>query len=218
MKGDKIMMLEEWARKLVELFPDGRNVFEIGAGVGNITELLAKKSRSVRSFEIDRELYAMALKRLRGLTNVRLVNGDAFKARVNPDETIFASLPYSRSREFIEWIAGQKFNDAYVVLQREFVEKLMTGPGSERYTAVSVVFQALFSTETLLSIPPEAFMPRPRVFSYYIRISRVSEVLITKNTFMTIQGLMSRKKRNAEGFKVFQLSPSEVVRIAMGAL
>lgn len=218
MKGDKIMMLKEWAERLVELFPEGRKVFEIGTGVGNITELLAKRSARVRSFEIDRELYEIARKRLMGVKNVLLFNDDAFRAHVEPDETIFASLPYSHSRDFIAWIASQNFNGAFVVLQREFFEKLTTKPGSERYTAVSVVFQALFSSSVLLTLPPDAFMPRPKVFSYYVNISRINDFIVTKDLFLKIQDLMAEKKRSVKGIKIFKLSPEEVIRVAMEAL
>ncbi len=171
-------------------------VFEIGTGTGVLTEKIARIARSVVSFEIDSLILETAKSRLSGFNNIKLEAGDAL-SHSNRDEfdLCISSLPYSRSLDFVEWIANRatSFRCAVVIVQKEFAEKLLASRGSNNYRAVSVICQSCFSVEKLEAVNRTAFDPPPNVLSYIIRMTprkdstmpglQSSQITLIKNIF-----------------------------------
>ena len=84
--------------------------------------LLCEKAGHVVSIESDLELYNKAREKFSNMSNLTLLHGDGFES----DEkfTIFVSnLPYSKSRDAMEWLVQKKFRLAVVMVQKEFSEK-----------------------------------------------------------------------------------------------
>ncbi len=117
----------------------GEKVLEIGTGKGVVTKALAGLGAEVEAFEVDRENYAETLRAL-GEASVRVHLGDAFEQRPTFD-VLVSSLPYSESSRFVEWISGLEYDRAVVLLQEDFVRKLLAPPGSRDYKAVSALAQ-----------------------------------------------------------------------------
>src|SRR5262245_45010095 len=113
-------------------------VVEGGTGSGILTAELCKVAKGVISFEVDKNLYCLAKTRLQ-FQNLELVNSDLFKTRDLGFDVFVSNLPYSRSRDAIEWLATKRFKRAIVMVQQEFVEKLVAGPGSRNYRAISAL-------------------------------------------------------------------------------
>lgn len=171
-------------------------VFEIGTGTGVLTERIALIARSVVSFEIDSLIFETAKARLSRFGNVKLEAGNAF-SNSNKDkfDLCVSSLPYSRSLEFVEWIAkhASTFRCAVVLVQKEFAEKLLASQGSSNYRAVSVICQSCFSIEKLETVDRSAFDPPPNVLSCIIRLTprkgvvrpclESSQITLIKNIF-----------------------------------
>jgi 16S rRNA (adenine1518-N6/adenine1519-N6)-dimethyltransferase len=113
-------------------------VLEIGTGRGALTRDLARLSGHFEAFELDRANY-LATKDL-GLDNLLLHRGDAFSDSREFD-ILVSSLPYSESSNFVEWLSGHRYKRAVVLLQRDFVDKLLAPPGADGYRAISVISQ-----------------------------------------------------------------------------
>lgn len=171
-------------------------VFEIGTGTGVLTERIALKARSVVSFEIDSLIFETAKARLSKFGNVKLEAGDAFSYSYKDKfDLCVSSLPYSRSLEFVEWIAkrAETFRCAVVLVQKEFAEKILASRGSSNYRAVSVICQSCFSIEKLETVDRGAFDPPPNVLSCIIRLTPrkgvvrpclgSSQITLIKNVF-----------------------------------
>jgi 16S rRNA (adenine1518-N6/adenine1519-N6)-dimethyltransferase len=147
-------------------------VLEIGTGTGSLTRELSLHAKQVVSYEIDPAVAEIAQANLKDFKNIKLILGDAFSNHLQFD-TIVSCLPYSQSHRFVTWLALQEFRSAFVVLQREFYQKLVAKPHSEHYKAVSVLSQLCFHIKPFMDIPPKAFTPRPKVHSKAIRIDPI---------------------------------------------
>jgi 16S rRNA (adenine1518-N6/adenine1519-N6)-dimethyltransferase len=207
-------------------------VLEAGTGQGILTAELCKYAKQVISYEIDVNLYRklqeqqqLLLSRFR---NLQLVNTDLFKTKDPHFFDVFVSnLPYSRSRDAIEWLSTQKFDRAILMVQEEFADKLAARPDSKNYRAISALAAHCFDIEKLFKVRREAFEPKPKVESSIIRIIPINT--ITREVVRNIHLLFSRRNKKAssvaseigiivdanyESKKIDELEPRHLIRMA----
>lgn len=200
----------------------GETTCEAGAGNGVLTEELCKHAGRVISYEVDWRLYENA--RSLGFENLQLVNADLFKVKDAEFDVFVSNLPYSRSREAIQWLATMRFQRAIVMVQREFADKISARPGDENYRAISAICSYCFKTERLFTVGKEAFNPPPRVESEVLRLVPVHT--ITPEAVKKVNGLFSQRNKKATKVaarmgvqvefgdrRVDQLEPEEIMRI-----
>jgi 16S rRNA (adenine1518-N6/adenine1519-N6)-dimethyltransferase len=169
-----------WAAKVIRAIdpqPTERFV-EIGPGGGALTRPLLEGASQVVAFEIDRDL-AAALRN----TDPRLiiVEGDFLeRARVLADAPsgpvrVAGNLPYNVASPILFkllelYAAGVPLVDATLMLQREVADRLTAAPGRREYGVLSVLVQHTADLELLLTLPPGAFRPPPKVHSALVRV------------------------------------------------
>lgn len=153
---------------------EGSDVLEIGPGLGILTHALVQKGVALTAVELDRDL-ADHIERV--FPTVRLVRGDA--ARQNWPEllgdgawTVVANLPYNVGTTVVMQLLKHPavFRRVVVMLQKEVVDRMLAGPGSRTYGALSVQVQARAQASHLLAVPPGSFHPPPKVQSSVIRL------------------------------------------------
>ena len=93
------------------------NVCEAGTGNGILTNELCKYGKSVISFEIDSQIFEKAKPKLFSFPNLRLVNADIFKSIPLNFDVFISNLPYSKSKEALQWLALQKFQRAIIMVR-----------------------------------------------------------------------------------------------------
>ncbi len=171
-------------------------VLEIGTGVGSLTKRLSDAAGAVLSVEIDQNLHRLASEELEGRTNVRLIHGDALRNKnaLRPeimdnirdalsrigDEARFllvANLPYNVATPIISnLLLETPAPDAMVVtIQKELGDRMVAGPRTKDYGALSVWIQSLCEASIVRVLPPKVFWPRPKVNSAIIRLDAVPE-------------------------------------------
>lgn len=172
--SDKCFLMDKSALKDIvaaaRLGP-GDAVLEIGAGWGNLTELIAKESR-VTAIENDRQLFEKLKKRLCRLENADIILANALRAEFPIYNKIVSNIPYSISRKLFERIICEGFELAVLLFQAEFAKKLLASPGSNDYRMLSVLAQTTCEIEHIMDIPAKAFRPQPRVKSSLIRLKQ----------------------------------------------
>jgi 16S rRNA (adenine1518-N6/adenine1519-N6)-dimethyltransferase len=205
-------------------------VLEAGTGQGILTAELCKYAKHVISYEVDVKLYRNVQEQLLSrFKNLQLVNADLFKTKDPHFFNVFVSnLPYSRSRDAIEWLSTQKFDRAIIMVQEEFADKLAARPGSKNYRAISALAAHCFAIEKLFKVRRESFEPQPKVESSIIRIIPVNPI-ITREVVRNINLLFSRRNKKASSVaaelgiiidakygskKVDELKPRDLVRMA----
>ncbi len=159
---------------------------EIGPGRGALTWPLAAASARVVAYEIDRELASQL--RAAGPPNLTLIEGDFLESRAEDigralreapaaagPLRVAGNLPYNAASPILGRLldlhrAGIPFRDATVMLQREVAERLLAPPGSRDYGVLSVLIRHEAVVHRLLSLPPGAFRPMPRVDSTLVSL------------------------------------------------
>jgi len=210
-------------------------VLEAGTGQGILTAELCKYAKQVISYEIDIKLYRKVQEQqqqqqlLSQFKNLKLVNADLFKTKDPHFFDVFVSnLPYSRSRDAIEWLSTQKFDRAVLMVQEEFADKLVARPGSKNYRAISALAAHCFAIEKLFKVRRQSFEPQPKVESSIIRIIPLNT--ITRDVVRNINLLFSRRNKRASSVaaakteniidvnyrskKIDELEPRDLVRLA----
>lgn len=134
-------------------------VLEIGAGVGNLTLLLAQRAGKVIAVERDKRLIKILKGRLKGRSNVELLCGDALRIQLPEFKKAVANLPYGISSDITFKLLVHKFELAVLMYQREFAERLVAEPGSDDYSRLTVNVHYRASVELLDEVPPTAFFP-----------------------------------------------------------
>ena len=158
-------------------------VLEIGPGIGTMTQYLASRAREVFAVEIDRALIPILEDTLSDFKNVTILNEDILKVDIrklaeehNQGKPIkvVANLPYYITTPIIMGVFEEKVpvESITVMVQKEVADRMQTGPGSKDYGALSLAVQYYASPYIVANVPPNCFMPRPKVGSAVIRLSR----------------------------------------------
>ena len=155
-------------------------MLEIGAGRGGLTDALAARVRRVVAVEIDRDL-AAAL-RTRAPANVDVVLADflkldleeLFRAEPRPVRVV-GNLPYNVSSPILFRLVnaaagGRRLRDATLMLQREVADRLAAAPGGREYGTLAIQAALTADIERLVTLPPGAFRPAPKVTSAVMRL------------------------------------------------
>lgn len=158
-------------------------VLEIGPGIGTMTQYLAEAAGKVVAVEIDKNLIPILEDTLSGYENVRILNEDVLKVDIGKlvDEEnggrpikVVANLPYYITTPIIMGLFENKVPvvSITVMVQKEVAERMQTGPGNKDYGALSLAVQYYADAYIVANVPPNCFMPRPKVGSAVIRLTR----------------------------------------------
>lgn len=184
--------------KLIEVAGISQNetVYEAGTGEGTLTGELCKRAKSVVSFEVDHDLFKKSSRLIFAFPNLKLINADVFRFPDCVFDVFISNLPYSRSRDALQWLALQKFTRAILTVQKEFADKLQARPGDENYRSITVLTQHCFIIEQLFHVPKGSFDPHPSVESTVIRlVPKEPGTPITRATIMNLNLLFSSRNR-----------------------
>jgi 16S rRNA (adenine1518-N6/adenine1519-N6)-dimethyltransferase len=171
-----------WVDKLIaSLDATADDTFlEIGPGRGALTRPLAPRVRQIVAVEIDRDLAASLPAQLP--SNVRVVQGDFLD--VDFDELlhdtplparIVGNLPYNVSSPILFRVLdaadeGRRFRDATLMLQKEVADRLVAQPRTADYGTLAIQVALVADVERVLTLPPGAFRPPPKVTSAVVRL------------------------------------------------
>jgi Dimethyladenosine transferase (rRNA methylation) len=196
-------------------------VFEIGTGLGILTPLLCKNAQKVISVDADENLIKKAKSDLIRFDNLELKWGDGFKQK---DEfSIFVSnLPYSRSKDAIEWLAQNSFSHGVIMVQKEFAEKLVATSKNRR--AISIIATYALDIEKISDVGKNNFSPPPKIDSVILKISK--KTIMDKNLVSIINNIFSYRRKTVKNIlkqfnkqstiekRVDELSGDEIVNLA----
>ena len=159
---------------------EGCGVLEIGPGIGPLTVQLARRASKVAAIELDKSLLPILDETLAPYDNVTVIPGDAMKldlaalaAERFPGLTPLAcaNLPYNITTPILTaLIEAGCFQAITVMIQREVALRICASPASSDYGAFSVFCQYHTVPEFLFEVPPECFLPAPKVTSAVIRL------------------------------------------------
>ncbi len=171
-------------RRIAEeaLIAPGDGVLEVGPGVGCLTVELAEKAERVLALELDERLRGVLSETLSEHPNVSVVFADAVKADLRSlcgeyfggrPVRVCANLPYNVTSPLLTaFLKAGCFESVTVMVQKEVAARLCARPGTAEYGAFTLLVQWYAEAEKLFDVPPDCFMPRPKVTSTVIRLCR----------------------------------------------
>lgn len=175
-------------------------VFELGTGLGILTPLLCENAKKVISIDTDKELYEKAKSHFSNINNLSIEFGDGFK-RQDVFSIFVSNLPYSKSKEAIEWLAITPFSHGVIMVQKEFAEKLLTKSAKCR-RSISIIANYAFEIEKFLDVGQKNFSPPPNVESVVLKITKKQSV--EKDLIHVVNKMFSYRRKTIQNiFKQF---------------
>ncbi|MBA2648341.1 MAG: 16S rRNA (adenine(1518)-N(6)/adenine(1519)-N(6))-dimethyltransferase RsmA [Legionella sp.] len=152
-------------------------VIEIGPGLGALTLPLLRSLKKLTAIEIDRDL----LEHLKNLElppssgQLQLLSADALTldySQFGGNLRIVGNLPYNISTPLMLRLLKYTpfIEDMYFMLQKEVVDRMAAVPGTKAYGRLSVMLQYHCEVNFLFTVPPESFMPAPKVNSAMVQL------------------------------------------------
>ena len=159
----------------------GCAVLEIGPGIGPLTRQLALRAGKVAAVELDSSLLPILSETLADCPNVEVIPGDVIKldlASITADKffgfTIkaCANLPYNITTPVLtKLLEVGCFQSITVMIQREVARRICAAPGEPDCGAFSLFCQYHARCELLFEVPPDCFLPAPKVTSAVVRLT-----------------------------------------------
>lgn len=177
--GQNFLVREDIIHRIVQSVnpQPGDALVEIGPGLGALTHSLMDGAGALQVIEIDRDLAA----KLRATEDARLTVHETDVLKVdfsaltsgNKRLRIVGNLPYNISTPLLLKLAHNHsvVADLHVMLQLEVVERMVAQSGTRAFGRLSVLLQSVFHIEQILSVPPDAFKPAPKVQSAVARLT-----------------------------------------------
>ena len=185
-------------------------VIEIGPGLGTMTRRLAALSKKVVAIEIDRQLIPRLSDTLSDCDKVQVIHADVMKTDLGSlfDEEfgdmpvkVVANLPYYITTPIVMSLLEGRFaiESITIMIQKEVAERMRAVPGSKDYGALSLAVGYYADAYIAANVPPNCFMPRPKVGSCVIRLNVRKEPFVSvrdeKQMFALIRGAFNQRRK-----------------------
>lgn len=158
------------------------SVLEIGPGIGTLAQYLAEAAGRVVAVEIDKDLIPILEETLAPYDNITILNADILKVdlqKLSEEQggrplKVVANLPYYITTPIIMALfeSHVPIESITVMVQSEVAERMQVGPGTKDYGALSLAVQYFSKPEVMVRVPASCFIPRPKVDSTVIRLTR----------------------------------------------
>jgi len=158
----------------------GREVVELGPGLGALTHPLLLCGCRVLAVELDRDMVHVLEEELGGHPQLEIRQGDAaeldltaYSRACGTKLVVTGNLPYQATGAILRQVVRHRdaLKGAVLMVQREVRDRLVARPSTKEYGALSVFIQAAFAVDTVCRLKPGSFFPSPQVESSVVRLT-----------------------------------------------
>lgn len=192
-------------RKMVSLAAVGPcdTVLEIGAGRGDLTGAIAECASRVIAVEIDRDMMPHLDDVMRMFPNVEVLPGDILSVDIqtiagSQTVKVVGNIPYGITGPIIFKLISERhcIESAFLTVQKEIGERITAVPGTRAYGSLSVVSQLVADVKKLMRLPPQVFVPPPKVESVYFSMHfRKDSGDVDEGLLAFVRGAFSHKRK-----------------------
>ena len=172
-------------------------ILEIGPGEGALTEHVLPLVKYMAAIEIDPKL----IKYLNGrddLQDCHFIHKDVLWQKLDnlPVPTpikIIGNIPYNITSPILFWLIEQRahWTAAFLMVQKEMAERLTGEVGTKSYGRLTVMIGAFLNVKTCFTIPPDVFIPKPKVKSAIIKLVKRHDPLIEDKYFERFEKIVA---------------------------
>ena len=172
-------------------------ILEIGPGEGALTERVLPLVKYMAAIEIDPKL----IKYLNGrddLQDCHFIHKDVLMQKLNslPIPTpikIIGNIPYNITSPILFWLIEQRahWTEAFFMVQKEMADRLTGEVGTKSYGRLTVMIGAFLNVKTCFTIPPDVFIPKPKVKSAIIKLVKRHDPLIEDKYFERFEKIVA---------------------------
>lgn len=205
-------LIQDWVpREIAAVSGADRHcgVLEIGPGIGPLTVQLAQRAERVAAVELDRSLLPILQETLAPYPNAQVIPGDVMKLDLsalvsdkfnNLTPIVCANLPYNITSPVLTMlIESRLFASITVMIQREVAKRICASPGTADYGAFSLFCQYHTCPEYCFEVPPECFLPAPKVTSAVVRLvprtSPAQELVDDAFFFQVVRAAFAQRRK-----------------------
>ena len=153
-------------------------ILEIGPGEGALTEKIFPEVKEMIGVEID-PLLIDKLKNHELLKNLNVIKGDVLFYDINElpitnPVRVIGNIPYNITTPIIFWLIEQLdyWEDAFLMVQKEVANRLVAKVSTKSYGRLTVMVGAYIDIKSKFIIPPDVFIPKPKVDSAFIHLTK----------------------------------------------
>jgi len=137
-------------------------VLEIGPGVGNITEGLLRRAKTVICIEKNPKYIPVLRERFKHYPNLDVVLGDALHEKLPRIDRLVSNLPYMICEAFLQRTFRMEVTSAAFIVPRGFAKIIEARAGEPEYSKLSLQAQLFYGAEIHMEVPTSAYLPAPR--------------------------------------------------------
>ena len=193
------------------------HILEIGPGGGVLSERILPQVKEMLAVEID-PLLVDQLNKQKNLNELNVIQGDILLNNIrdlpitNPVRVI-GNIPYNITSPIIFWLIEQLdyWDDAFVMTQKEVAQRLTAKVGTKAYGRLTVVVGAYLNVDYRFTIPPNVFIPKPKVDSAFIWLTKKKQPLIEDDNYIKFNKIVAaafnqRRKMLRNSMKSWEFS------------
>ena len=193
------------------------HILEIGPGEGVLSERILPQVKEMLAVEID-PLLVDQLNKQKNLNELNVIQGDILLNKIrdlpitNPVRVI-GNIPYNITSPIIFWLIEQLdyWDDAFVMTQKEVAQRLTAKVGTKAYGRLTVVVGAYLNVDYRFTIPPNVFIPKPKVDSAFIWLTKKKHPLIEDDNYIKFNKIVAaafnqRRKMLRNSMKSWEFS------------
>jgi len=193
------------------------HILEIGPGGGVLSERILPQVKEMLAVEID-PLLVDQLNKQKNLNELNVIQGDILINNIrdlpimNPVRVI-GNIPYNITSPIIFWLIEQLdyWDDAFVMTQKEVAQRLTAKVGTKAYGRLTVVVGAYLNVDYRFTIPPNVFIPKPKVDSAFIWLTKKKQPLIEDDNYIKFNKIVAaafnqRRKMLRNSMKSWEFS------------
>lgn len=198
--GQNFLINEDARRRLVDALEltEGMKVWEVGPGLGAMTNTILERGADLTVFEIDRGFASLISGFFENYTKAgsfRIVEGDVMKTwkgqlkEAGQPDRFFGNLPYNIAATIIaDTIENNvRFEKCVFTVQKEVAQRMCAKPGTADYSSFSALCQWAYDVKPLLDLAGGNFWPKPNVDSRTVVFTKKADFPCCKNPELFIK-------------------------------
>ncbi|CAM9128616.1 16S rRNA (adenine(1518)-N(6)/adenine(1519)-N(6))-dimethyltransferase RsmA [Mycoplasma marinum] len=218
--GQNFLIDENVLKHIIEVADiKGKEVIEVGPGMGSLTVFVIPEAKKLTAYEIDRDMVKVLNGEIKE-KNFELIEGDFLKQELDWEDqkTLVANLPYYITSDILFKLFENvdKFDRAIIMIQNEVADRLSAPVGSKQYGKLTISTNYFATVKKEFVVKPSSFSPAPKVNSAIVSLTFNKKQELDNKEFLVFvkKSFTQRRKTLFNNWKLI-MSPEKARELIM---